>query len=386
MKITQICIGRFHHFHLARQMEMRGLLDSIYTGYPKYKLRDETGIPPDKIKSFPWLQTPYMALGKFGLDRWNWLNKEIAWLSQDYLDRYVANKINSPTILMALSASGLHTGRRVKSLGGFYICDRGSSHILFQNQILKEEYLFRGLKFKGIDLRIIDKEMSEYNEADIITVPSKFVWNSFIEKGIDKNKLRKLVFGSRLERFSKIGDIIPGRFRILWVGAISIRKGFMDLIRAFELFKHPQKELIVIGHMQPEIEKLLGNRVRENIYFKGTVPNSDLPMYYSTSNVFVLPSIEEGLANVLGEAMACGCPIIATPNSGAEDLVTDGEEGFIVPIRSPETIKDKFELLADNTEIWREMSLAAIRKTKSVGGWNTYGEQFFSIIKEHCSQ
>ena len=56
MKVTQISIGRFHHFHLARQLEIHGLLENIWTGYPKYKLKDELGIPQQKICSFAHLR------------------------------------------------------------------------------------------------------------------------------------------------------------------------------------------------------------------------------------------------------------------------------------------------------------------------------------------
>ena len=57
MEVIQATIGRFHHFHLARQLEKSGLLGKIYTGYPKFKLKDEQGIPAKKIVSFPWIGT-----------------------------------------------------------------------------------------------------------------------------------------------------------------------------------------------------------------------------------------------------------------------------------------------------------------------------------------
>ena len=69
MKVTQITPGRFHHFHLARQLQKYDLLDSLYTGYPKFKLKDEQGIPQEKIKTFPWIQTPYMKRSLLGLNK-----------------------------------------------------------------------------------------------------------------------------------------------------------------------------------------------------------------------------------------------------------------------------------------------------------------------------
>jgi glycosyltransferase involved in cell wall biosynthesis len=59
---------------------------------------------------------------------------------------------------------------------------------------------------------------------------------------------------------------------------------------------------------------------------------------FQTSDVFVFPSIEDGFAIVVGEALACGLPVITTRNTGASDLVQPGENGEIVPIRDPEAI------------------------------------------------
>ena len=158
---TQISIGRFHHFHLARQLEQRGLLNAIYTGYPAWKLTDENDIPISKIHTFPWLQTAYMARARVGLDRWEWFSRKLAWLAHETLDLHVSSKIVHPQILIALSGSGLHSGRLVQQLGGYHICDRGSTHMRFQDQLLHGEYGRYGLRWNGIDPRMVAKEESE---------------------------------------------------------------------------------------------------------------------------------------------------------------------------------------------------------------------------------
>ncbi|MDO6519612.1 glycosyltransferase family 4 protein [Zobellia uliginosa] len=380
MKVTQITPGRFHHFHLARQMEKHGLLDRIYTGYPRFKLKDELGIPADKIKTFPWVQTPYMKRGILGLNKYNKLNKEWVWLTVQTLDKYAAKTISSAGVLTALSCNGLHSGRKMQSLGGIYICDRGSSHISFQNEILEDEYKRWGYKWIGIDDRILEKEQEEYQQADYITVPSEFVMNSFIEKGVDRNKLKKIPYGARLDRFKKVSDPQKNKFRVLWVGAISLRKGFMYALNAFREFKHPNKEFIVIGHMSHEIKKLLEAEHLENVNFKGIVANSQLLEYYSSSDVFLLTSLEEGLAMVQGEALACGCPIIATPNTGSQDLITHNEEGFIVPIRNSNAIIESFQKIVDTPNLREKMSHNALEKVQSLGGWDKYGDNYKSLI------
>lgn len=380
MNITQISIGRFHHFHLARQMEMMNRLECIWTGYPRFKLKDETGIPKEKIKTFPWLRGPYMA-GSQLIEYLPWLKKEWDWWAVETLDNHVSKHINYPTVLVALSGSGLKSGAAAKRAGGYHICDRGSSHIRFQNQLLQEEYLRWGIEFKGIDTRIIAKEEAEYEQADLITVPSEFVRQSFLQMGIPSEKISKVIYGARLERFKKEADPPNDKFRILWVGAISIRKGFFDLLEAFESLKHPQKELVVVGSMTSEIRTLLKNRNLDKVIFTGTISNHSLPKLYSSAHVFVLPSVEEGLACVLGEALACGCPVIATTNSGAEDLFNDGIEGFIIPIRNSRILSEKLQILIDDKALRLQMSEAATKRVELLGGWDTYGRDFFNVVK-----
>jgi len=380
MKVSQISIGRFHHFHLARQLEKRGMLEALYTGYPRFKLKDEQGIPPEKIKTFPWLQAPYMMRGRFGLNKWDWLNKEWAWWAHETLDKYVAGKIKEQSVLIALSGSGLLSGTMTQRKGGKYICDRGSSHIRFQDELLRDEYARWKLPFHGVDRRNIKKEEAEYELSDKITVPSEFVRKSFLLKGVPEGKISKIVYGARLDRFSKLADPDPDKFVVLWVGAVSIRKGFMYLLDAFQRLKHPNKELRVVGTVMPEIRQLLTGQNLDQINFLGVLPNVKLAEMYSKANVFVLPSLEEGLAMVQGEALACGCPVIGSTNSGAEDLITDGLEGFIVPIRSADAVLKSFQRLTDDPALRESMSKAALKRVQSLSGWDTYGQNFAELI------
>ncbi|WP_460960987.1 glycosyltransferase family 4 protein [Spirosoma litoris] len=361
-------------------MEKRGLLEFIWTGYPLFKLRDEAGLPNYKIKSYPWVHSISMANKRFGLIKSAWANRKIEWLACESIDKYVASKITSPTILIALSSMGLHAGIKTQQLGGFYICDRGSSHIRFQNQLLIEEYTRWGFSFDGINQKVIEKEELEYNIADRITVPSEFAKKSFLQMGVPESKISKIIYGANLDRFFKVASPPENSFRILWVGELSIRKGFMYLYEAFQMLKHPRKELLVVGAITLEIKKLLASKSVTDITFLHKVANKDLALLYSTSHVFVLPSIEEGMAMVQGEALACGCPVIATTNTGSEDLFKDGVEGYIIPIRSSNAIKECLQQLMDDHSLQSQMSEAAIQRVKKINGWDKYGEDFSSLI------
>lgn len=376
MKTTLSCIGRFHHFHLARQLEKHGMLKEIWTGYPHFKLKSEEGISPEKIQTFPWLQTPYMARGRLGFSMPTAVNREWEWLARVTLDTHVSRRLTPGGTLIALSGSGLRSGTWAKQNGGRYFCDRGSSHIRFQDEILREEFARWKVPFVGIDPRIIAQEEAEYEMADSVSVPSGFVADSFVRMGYPREKLFLNPYGARLERFRRVAEPEAGCFTIVFVGNISLQKGFPYLLQAFARLRHPRKKLKVIGAVSSEIRPLLADHDLSQVEFLGTVPNAQLLQHYSRAHVMVLPSIQEGLAMVIGEALACGCPVVASEHTGARDFFSDGVEGFIVPPRDVDALVQRLEVLMQDEPLRQRMSEAALQCVAKIGGWDAYGARW----------
>jgi len=227
----------------------------------------------------------------------------------------------------------------------------------------------------------LERCVAEYEEADAITVPSQFARRSFLQHGIADEKVFVCPYGVDLSEFQP--DVKrDNTFRVIHVGQITTRKGIGYLLRAVEpLVKNQRVELWLVGEIDPLIRPLL-DQYSSIFEYKGICPRRDLWQLYTQSSVLVLASVEEGLALVQAQAMACGLPVIATTNTGAEDLFTDGVEGFIVPIRSPEAIREKLQWLMDNSEQRDQMARAALERVKSIGGWNRYGERVESVYKE----
>lgn len=374
--VSLLCVGRFHHFHLARQMQKLGLLREIWTGYPRFQLNAEQGIPTDKIKTFPWLQGPLMATGRLGIPVPHKLSRKWQRLAQTTLDRYASKHLSPVGTLIALSGGGLESGRAVQRKGGIYICDRGSSHIRFQDELLRDEYKRWKLPYPGVDAEVIKREEDEYAQADYVSVPSSFVADSFVKMGFPKRKLFVNPYGARLDRFKPVAMPPNDSFTVLFVGQVSMRKGFMYLLQAFNSLNQKIKRLKGIGSIADEIKPLLGNCNLTAVEFLGQVPNDQLPLHFSTAHVLVLPSIEEGLAMVIGEALACGCPVIASENTGARDFFLDGKEGFIVPIRSVQIIAERLEQIRENYTLRNELSAASLERVVAIGGWDAYGDRW----------
>ena len=384
MRIVQAVFGVFHHFELARELERRGHLSVIYSTFPWRRLERE-GLPHSKVQTFPWIHTPEFLLQRFRIGG-RWISDQLGYANALAFDEWTLRRIPSCDAFIALSGSGLKTGRKVQREGGIFICDRGSSHQRYQERIVTDEYRRWGVSLPVSDERDTIREEKIYEDADLITVPSGFAARSFLEMGIPAEKMRTIPYGVRLERFRPTGEPPKDRFEVLFAGGVSLRKGVPYLLEAFAKLQHPAKRLRVAGAIRPDFEAVLARLPQENVEFLGSVPQDRMIELMSTSHVMVLPSIEEGLALVQGQAMACGCPVIASTNTGSEDLYTDGVEGFIVPIRDPAAMTQRMQQIADDPALRQRMSEASLSRVKSLGGWKDYGDQWERLVSEATNQ
>jgi glycosyltransferase involved in cell wall biosynthesis len=109
------------------------------------------------------------------------------------------------------------------------------------------------------------------------------------------------------------------------------------------------------------------------------VGHTDPRPYYQRADVFVFPSIEEGSALVTYEALAYGLPVVTTFNAGS--VVEEGEEGFIVPIRDPNALAERLEVLFKDESLRKKMSEKASAKAK-VYTWERYGDNLARFYEE----
>jgi glycosyltransferase involved in cell wall biosynthesis len=379
MRAVLTTLGRFHSFDLARQLHARDALEAIYTGYPRFKLKAE-GLPRRLVRTFPYLHTPYMASGwrdRFGtrfLRQWEYWDRTA-------LDRFVATTLPDADVFVGLSGCGLATGNEARRRGMKYVCDRGSTHIRHQDEILRAEHRRWSLEYTGIDPRIVRREEEEYASADLITVPSTFVRDTFVARGVAAQKVKVLSYGVDLERFHPVATPAPGHFDVLFVGGLSLRKGIPYLLRAFAALRHPYKTLTIAGTQERSVvDRMVGLRLLTgDVKLLGHVPQPDLKNLMSRSHVLVLPSLEEGLAMVMAQALACGCPVIATRNTGAADLFEDGREGYIVEAADARALTDRMQAFADDLALQQRMRAAAVERVRSIGGWSAYGDHAMQL-------
>ena len=221
-------------------------------------------------------------------------------------------------------------------------------------------------------------ELKKNCKKDIIVIPN----------GIDPEKF---------EGFPK--QIIRDKFKIqfkekiiVFVGGLRPVKGVKYLIEAFSIInqKNSDVKLFLVGDglerrkLEDAVKKA---DLEKKVNFIGQVENNEIPKYMSISDIFVLPSLSEGLPVVILEAMACGLPIVATKAGGMPEVVKDGENGFLVEPKKPEQIAEKVLLLLRDDELREKISNNNREKAKKYSWINAVDkiEKIYSevIVKKH---
>ncbi len=381
MSVIVSCSGKFHAFALAEQLHRHSMLSGFYTSYAYQRNKlfrklagriDKESIPASLIHT-----TLPLAFGIKGLKH--------DWIWNECFDRFTAFRISlrkDYKVFVGWSGMSLHSIRQAKKNGKISIVERGSSHILFQNNILKEEYRKFGKDFQ-IHPKVIEKELKEYEEADFISIPSLFAKDTFLEYGIDEKKLFHNPYGtsSHFQEGININQKETKKFRILYLGSLTIQKGVVYLFEAIEKLSIPHNkfEIWLIGHVSDEIKSILDNYRKDNWKVFGHVDHYELPNLLNQCDVGVQSSLQEGLSMVIIQMLASGVPVIATINTGALDIIDNCTNGYIVPIRSSEAIKEKIEFLYNNPKQLSDMKKAS--KNTPEMSWDSYGRRYAELVK-----
>jgi glycosyltransferase involved in cell wall biosynthesis len=380
VKITISVLGRFHLFYLAKQLQDQNFLGRLITSYPKFEAA-KYGISPENVRSLLIHEIHNRFWRK--IDRFTGVVINPQYMIFELFDRHASRYIgNHSDIFVGLSGAALYSLRRARRMGMKTILERGSSHMLYQRAILAEEYARFGLKkFTIVHPQVVARELQEYQEADFISIPSQFVKETFLQYGLPEEKLLQIPYGVNLTHFYPIPKE-DNTFRIIHCANLSLRKGVPYLLQAFSELKLKKAELWLIGSVTDEVRPFLSRFASPSIILKGQFPETELYKYMSQGSVFCLASIEEGLAMVQPMAMACGLPVICTTNTGGADIVREGQDGFIVPIRDVGALKEKILYFYENPEACKAMGDSARMRVQAGFSWSDHGHKMIMAYQK----
>lgn len=176
------------------------------------------------------------------------------------------------------------------------------------------------------------------------------------------------------------GERDSGKLELLCVSRLTSRKRIGDIIDAVSEIEGVNLTVIGDGPKEKELREKIGELGLENrVELKGYVPHDELPGYYRDSDVFVMPSLNEGMSNTILEAISSGLPVITTQTGGTDELV-DGN-GEIVPKKNPGALKEKIIEYRDSAgKIEVEGKLS--REIAEQMSWERVADQYLNLYRE----
>lgn len=326
--VVYIAPNRAHHYEIARELKANGLLRKFYCAATRLVARNRAPDLWPEIVHVDFVQSIYVAMRKLaGNGRFA---EKMALLSRKVLDERVFREAGNERVLLGYS------GAFTKSLTtrGPEVCgivEAVNTHVDWYDDLLRKEAQSLGICYNGSASEDRNRRLAEYRAADAITAPSRAALESYVKLGIPRERMNLHWIRPSVARLSveSCRKLERGPIKVLFVGQVTLRKGVKYLIEAASRMDPSLFQFRIVG---PKIEPtgLHGITIPGNCLLLGALSGAALLDEYGNADLFVLPSLEEGLALVLFEAMSAGLPIVATCQSGFSDLCSMGAKGKIL--------------------------------------------------------
>ena len=312
----------------------------------------------------------------------DWPEAAAIWL----IDRFWAGWVPASTIFHNSRGSHLASLRAAKRLGAITLLENAGRHVRHWNDAHLEEYRRFGVNPRDQSLpwlpRTVGHVELEYAFCDRIVVPSQLAHRSLSEFGLGEKTI-VVAPGVDAEFFSPPPERVERPlFRVCFVARVDLTKGAGYLLQAWKKLALPNAELVLVGAPRPEIHPLLRTYADSSVRVTGYLAARDLAQLYRDSDLFVLPSVNEGLAQVFLEAMASGLPIVGSDYSGADELITGAKEGFVVPVRDVDRLAEAILWSYQHRDELRGMGRAARERIESNFTLEHYNRRMIAVYRE----
>ena len=400
-KIVVSHAGKQHSYHLAKALLDLGRLDGFFTS--SYvtsawlqSLITKSGNTFFSRRFKEGLASPYVfSHWKFELAEF--LARKIQGKSESVqnlvyqrdvdFDRMMAGKLRrmDAEIFWGFQGSCHESLLAAKESGMLAVCELATAHVVSSKRILAEEARLHPEWANSMDNLYFppayEKRLEEEpHRADFVVSASDFTTQTLVESGVPPGKIVKLPLGFELNHIpwsEEDRDFENRPLRLLYAGTITQRKGVSYLLEAAESWAGKGEiELHMMGGIQGSGEAFA--KRKHLCHYHPPVSQAELFSRYREYDALILPTLFEGFGLVIVEAMAAGLPVIATPHSMAPDVVEDGVNGWIIPVRSPEAIQIRVEEL-------RNLSSAKYRKMRQSARKSALGftwERFAGNLSE----
>lgn len=302
-------------------------------------------------------------------------------------DRIVARALEhlAPRIdiVHAWPDAALHTLRVAARLGIPTVLERPNAHTRYAYTAVQNECVKLGIELPlnneyAYKQDVLQLEEQEYHLADFLLCPSEFVKTTFLNEGYPAHKLLRHQYGYDAHRYQP-GNGASGRpFTMLFAGDCAVRKGLHFALEAWlRSAASRDGQFFIAGRFLPEYRARLGPALAHpSVHVLGY--RADLPDLMRNSDVFVLPSLEEGSALVTSEARGSGCVLLISVAAGA--VCRDGIDGFVHPVGDVATLSQHITLLSQDADRLAEMKAASLSTLHEIT-WTAAGRRLLDVYQ-----
>ncbi len=235
-----------------------------------------------------------------------------------------------------------------------------------------------------------------FNKADLITCDAEHMRIEIMKLGVPDSKIKIIYFGVDTQKFSpeKKSEKLRNELKIVnSTTIISLRNlepiyDIESLIRSIPYVAKeiPKARFLIMGRGSQErkLKRLAKSlRVLDNITFLGWVSNDELPLYLTSADIYVSTSLSDaGLAASTAEAMACGLPVVITDSGENRKWITDGDGGFIIPLKDPKTLAERVIYLLKHKDIRRQFGILNRKIIKERNDYYKEMDKMENVYKE----
>ena len=399
-KLLVAQLGARGHYAIPRILHQAKMLEHFYTdicavkGLPKYlrlippqlqskSLARLTGrvphqLPTKSITAFSGFGFEYVQRLRKAFSA-SEVTKTFLWAGKTF-NRLVLQQGLSGTGIYAFNTAGLEILQTARQQGLLTIMEQTiAPHEIEYNLLQAEQELHPGwsepIQKNEYRQEYIDREQQEWSQADIILCGSEFVRDSIGKCGGPIERCLVVPYGVDT-KFQVPPKTFHNRtLRVLTVGSVGLRKGSPYVLEAAKRLEG-KAVFRMVGPINVSVQA--ASSLQEHVELVGQVPRSQIYQHYAWADVFLLPSICEGSAVATYEALACGVPVITTPNTGS--IVRNNIDGYIVPIRDVDAIVSKLELLISQPKLLKQINTEAL-KISEFGSLASYQTRLLHVLK-----
>ena len=330
-------------------------------GIRRLLARVPTGIPTGRITTFERLGWQY-ALRRARVSHGADLTAVYLWANHAFAERVCRSDWGAANAVFTYNSAGLEILRLARSRGQRTVMEQTIAPGMIEDRLLAEERRtfpnWENHDPDGLRDEWYRREQEEWELADTIVCGSDFVKKSIGACGGPVERCVTVPYGVDLPPATPRQERREGKLRVLMCGTVGLRKGVPYLVEAAKALKGCA-EVRIVGPIA--LNAGARRQIEEHVELPGSAPRNQMAEHYQWADVFVLPSICEGSATVIYEALGHGLPVVTTPNAGS--VVRDGVEGFVIPIRDVDAMINSLRQMSADRPLLLEMSHQARRRS-----------------------